>query len=314
MMNRNKLGIFLSLLLALALTTSCQKQRDNNKLVLNEVMIDNVSSMQDDYGMHSPWIEVFNRAFSSADLAGCHLKASVAAGDTLDYFIPKGDVLTKVAPRQHVIFWADGLKTRGNFHTNFKLTLAPRIWIGLYDSGNRLMDEIVVPGDKLVTDQSYGRKMDGVGEWEVKDNGPMRYVTPSTNNRTIESNAKMDHFAKQDPVGIGMAISAMGVVFIALILLYVCFKSVGNAAVRQSQRNAEKQAAKELMPGVEPAKAAAPKAPAANMDEVMAVIAMALHEAQGADHDVETMVLTIRQHDSAWNSKTYAMREMPSKK
>lgn len=309
-MNRNKLGIFLSLLLALGFTTSCQKQKDNTKLVLNEVMVENVSSFQDDYGVHSPWIEVFNKAFSSADLAACHLKVSTTPGDTLDYFIPKGDVLTKIPPRQHVIFWADGEKTKGNFHTNFKLGKSETLWVGLYDSGNKLLDQVRVPAHTLMADQSYGRKMDGVGEWEIKDNTPDHYVTPSTNNKTLESNAKMDHFSTQDPVGIGMAISAMGVVFCALVMLYLCFKGIGNAAVTQSKRNAAKKEKKEVAKAAPKANAA----PAEDMDEIMAVIALALHDAQGADHDMEDMVLTIHHNEnSAWASKSGAMREMPHK-
>lgn len=321
MMNKNKFGIFLSLLFALGLTsTSCQKQRDNTKLVLNEVMVENMSSLQDDYGVHSPWIEVFNKAFSSADLAACHLKVSMNAGDTLDYFIPKGDVLTKIPPRQHALFWADGVKTRGNFHTNFRLVKGGNIWIGLFDSGNKLLDQITVPSDRLSVDQSYGRKMDGVGDWEIKDGQVVRdgtsnkerarIVTPSTNNLTLESNAKMDHFSKQDPVGIGMAISAMGVVFVALILLYLCFRTVGNAAKAQTERNAVKKMAAEAPK----TKGVQPKSDV-NMDEVMAVIAMALHEAQGADHDMEEMVLTIHQNpESSWASKANTMRQMPVKK
>ena len=56
-------------------------------------------------GVHSAWIEIFNRSFGSADLAGCLLKVSNQPGDTATYFIPKGDVMTLVKPRQHALFW-----------------------------------------------------------------------------------------------------------------------------------------------------------------------------------------------------------------
>ena len=39
-MNKTKIGIFLSLLLLIGLT-SCGEQKSNNKLLLNEVLIDN---------------------------------------------------------------------------------------------------------------------------------------------------------------------------------------------------------------------------------------------------------------------------------
>lgn len=104
-MNKTKIGIFLSLLLLIGLT-SCGEQKSNNKLVLNEILIDNQSNFQDDYGLHSAWIEIFNKSFGSADLAACLLKVSSQPGDTVTYFIPKGDILTLVKPRQHALFWA----------------------------------------------------------------------------------------------------------------------------------------------------------------------------------------------------------------
>ena len=74
-MNKTKIGIFFSLLLLIGLT-SCGEQKSNNKLMLNEVLIDNQNNFQDDYGLHSAWIEIFNRSYGSADLAGCLLKVS----------------------------------------------------------------------------------------------------------------------------------------------------------------------------------------------------------------------------------------------
>ena len=74
-MSKTKIGIFLSLLLLVGLT-SCGEKKTNSKLMLNEVLIDNQSNFQDDYGLHSAWIEVFNKSYGSADLAGCLLKVS----------------------------------------------------------------------------------------------------------------------------------------------------------------------------------------------------------------------------------------------
>ncbi len=306
-MNKTKIGIFLSLLMLIGLC-SCQEQKSNNKLVLNEVLIDNQSNYQDDYGLHSAWIEIFNRSYGSADLAGWLLKVSNQPGDTATYFIPKGDVLTLVKPRQHALFWADGEPNRGTFHTNFKLNTQTDNWIGLFDSGRKLIDQIVVPAGTLSTDESYARVSDAAGQWEVKGGSPDKYVTPSTNNKTINSNAKMEKFEEHDAIGIGMSISAMSVVFIGLILLYIAFKIVGKISVNLSKRNAmrakgiNKHEAKELT-----------QAPG----DVYAAIAMALHEMQSDVHDVEETVLTItrvKRSYSPWSSKIYTLRETPNKK
>lgn len=309
-MRKNRIGIFLSLLLLIGFT-SCTEQKSNSKLVINEVLVDNQTNFQDDYGVHSGWIEIFNKAYSTADLAGCLLKVSSQPGDTITYFIPKGDVLTSIKPRQHTLFWADGNPRRGTFHTNFVLSKTNANWIGLYDSGKKLLDQVVVPAGILAANQSYARVGDASAEWEVKGASADKYVTPSTNNQTIESNPKMDKFEQHDPVGIGMAISAMSVVFLGLILLYICFKLIGKAAIKLRKRNAmiahnitDKQEAKEKKLGEAPG-------------EVIAAISMALHEAQGADHDVEETILTIsrvKRSYSPWSSKIYTLRETPHKK
>ena len=98
----------------------------------------------------------------------------------------------------------------------------------------------MVPAGVLKANQSYARISDASAEWEVKDDSAEKYVTPSTNNKTIESNPKMDKFEQHDPAGIGMAISAMSVVFCGLILLYLCFKFIGKAAIALRKRNAMK--------------------------------------------------------------------------
>ena len=310
-MNKTKIGIFFTLLLMLGVCSSCGEKKSNNKLVLNEVLITNEGNYQDDYGLHSAWIEIFNRSYGSADLAGCYLKCSSQPGDTASYFIPKGDVLTLVKPRQHSLFWADGEARRGTFHTNFTLNPETQNWIGLYDSGRNLLDQITIPAGVLQANQSYARISDAAEKWEVKDGSAEKYVTPSTNNKTIDSNAKMEKFEEHDSDGIGMSISAMSVVFCGLILLFIAFKIVGRVSVSLSKRNAmkakgitDKQEAKEKKLGEAPG-------------EIFAAIAMAMYEMQSDVHDVEDTVLTItrvKRSYSPWSSKIYTLRETPLKK
>ena len=310
-MNKTKIGIFFTLLLVLGVCSSCGEKRSNNKLLLNEVLITNEGNYQDDYGLHSAWIEIFNRSYGSADLAACLLRASSQPGDTSTYFIPKGDVLTLIKPRQHSLFWADGEPRRGTFHTNFTLDPEKENWIGLFDSGRNLIDQVTIPAGVLKTNQSYGRVSDAASQWEVKDGSAEKYVTPSTNNKTIDSNAKMEKFEEHDSDGIGMSISAMSVVFCGLILLFIAFKIVGRVSVSLSKRNAmkakgitDKQEAKEKKLGEAPG-------------EIFAAIAMAMHEMQSDVHDVEDTVLTItrvKRSYSPWSSKIYTLRETPLKK
>lgn len=306
-MNKKTIGIFFALLLTLGLS-SCKEQKSNNKLVLNEVLVNNEGNYQDDYGMHSAWIEIFNRTYGSADLAAHLLKFSSRPGDTITYFIPKGDIMTLVKPRQHSLFWADANPRRGTFHTNFQLDTLSNNWIGLYDSGKKLLDQVTIPAGALKANQSYARVSDASDEWEVKGGSEDKYVTPSTNNKTIDKNAKMEKFEEKDAVGIGMSISAMSVVFVGLILLYISFKIVGRVSVNLSKRNAMK------VKGITDKKEAKEKRLGEAPGEVLAAVGMALHEVQNDVHDLEETILTItrvKRTYSPWSSKIYTLRHTP---
>lgn len=307
-MNKTKIGLLLSLALMLGLT-SCGEQKSNTKLILNEVLIENESNFQDDYGVHSAWIEVFNKSYTSTDLAGFQIRMSNQAGDTACYSIPKGDVLTLVKPRQHALFWADGEPNRGTFHTNFVMDGNTDTWIGLYDSGKKLIDQIIISANTLQANQSYARESDASEAWEVKGADENKYVTPSTNNKTLSGNAKMEKFQDHDRSGIGMSITAMGVVFSGLLLLYICFRFIGKASVSMSRRRAMKS--KDITCTEEAKEKKLGEAPG----EVFAAIAMAMHESQNM-HDVEDTVLTInrvKRSYSPWSSKIYTLREIPKK-
>ena len=111
--------------------------------------------------------------------------------------IPKGDVLTKVPPRQHLLFWADDQPTKGTFHVNFTFDPNKDNYLALYDSdGTTLIDEVTIPAGQKA-DVSYGLDLDGVGNWSILDK-----VTPSTNNLTLDSNAKLENFQRNDPWGL----------------------------------------------------------------------------------------------------------------
>ena len=308
-MNKTKIGLLLSLAMMLGLA-SCGEKEVNTKLILNEVLIENQTNFQDDYGVHSAWIEVFNKSYTSADLAGYLLKMSNQPGDTATYFIPKGDVLTLVKPRQHSLFWADGQPNRGTFHTNFVMDGTTATWVGLYDSGKKLVDQVTIPAGTLQADQSYARISDASSEWEVKGAAADKYVTPSTNNKTLEGNAKMEKFQSHDSIGIGMSITAMSVVFFGLILLYICFRAIGKAAVSFRRKNAME--AKDITCEQEAKEKKLGEAPG----EVIAAISLAMHEMQSDVHAVEDTVLTItrvKRCYSPWSSKIYTLRETPKK-
>ena len=304
-MNKKRILIFIALLAIVCMGLRAQSA---TSLRINEVLVVNDQNYQDAYGLHHAWIEIFNTSFASVNLEGCFLTND--KNNPTKYPIPKGDVLTLIKPRQHALFWADGMPNRGTFHVSFTLDPSKENYIDLYDSnGKTLIDEITVPAGML-DDQSYAREEDGSANWVIKGVGEHSYVTPSTNNMTLDKNEKIDNFKNHDADGFCMAIIAMSVVFIGLILLYVSFKIVGNIAVKLGKRNAMKAI------GITDKVEAKEKNLGSHSGEEAAAIAMALHEFMNDAHDVEDMILTInkvKRTYSPWSSKIYTLRQTPKR-
>ncbi|MDR1746137.1 MAG: lamin tail domain-containing protein [Tannerella sp.] len=260
---------------------------------LNEILVINEDNFVDDYGSRSGWIELYNNSAGTVNIAGCYL-----VKDDIRYAIPKGDVLTKIPPRQHILFWADGKPERGTFHVNFTLDPDKANHIALYDTdGKTLVDEVTVPAGQQ-PDESYGVSIEGARDWQT-----LKTVTPSSNNKILDSNEKIKNFQDNDSLGVGMTITAMSVVFMGLFLLYIAFKSVGKGAIKASQRRRAKAAANGTNGHHhEP-----------ESGEIFAAIAAALYETMEEDvHDLENTVLTIRKvarSYSPWSSKIYGLRE-----
>ena len=294
-MTKKKTGI---LLLFTILTSFGVHAQLATSMRINEVLVINEDNFVDSYGKRNGWIELFNTSAGTVDVAGCYLTNE--KGNPTKYPIPKGDVLTKIPPQQHTLFWADGIASHGTFHLNFKLDPDKENYIALYDvDGKTLIDEVVIPAGQ-VADVSYGRKIDGEDEYAI-----LSVVTPSTNNLTLDTNEKLDNFKRNDSLGVGMSVTAMSVVFLGLILLYLVFKWIGNTSIKMSQRNAQKAAGD--------GEVVSPK----NVSgEVFAAIATALYEVTEAAHDEESTVLTIKRVQksySPWSSKIYGLRETPKK-
>ena len=304
-MNKKRIGIFIALVAVVCLGLNAQRA---TSLKINEVLVTNEQNYQDDYGLHNAWIEIFNTSFATVNIEGCYLTND--KDNPTKYPIPKGDILTQIKPRQHTLFWADGMPNRGTVHVNFTLDPNKENYIALYDSnGKTLIDEVTIPAG-ILADQSYARQEDGSANWVIKGGGEHSYVTPSTNNMTQDKNEKIENFKKHDEDGFGMAIIAMSVVFIGLILLYVSFKIVGNIAVKLGKKNAMKAI------GITDKAEAKEKNLGSHSGEEAAAIAMALHEFMNDAHDVEDMILTInkvKRTYSPWSSKIYTLRQTPKR-
>lgn len=300
-MKRLKL-IFTVVGVSLSVLALAQSQ---SQMRLNEYLVTNVADFQDDFGQQHAWFEIFNASYGTVDIGGCYL--SDDPNNLTKYSIPGGDVLTKIPPRQHILFWADNQPFRGTFHVNFDLENAEWI-IFTKNDGKSIIDKIKVRHD-LPADVSFGRSEDGIGSidgtcegWSVLDR-----TSPSTNNHLVDKAAKPARMKSIDPYGWIMAVTSMSVVFFALILLYFIFKQIGKVNIKA----ANKKSAPHVSSSPEKQKDYN-EVPA----ETYAAIATALHlfiednEAHDEESDVVTQQHTDRTY-SPWSSKIYTLRQTP---
>ncbi|MDE6196455.1 MAG: OadG family protein [Muribaculaceae bacterium] len=294
--------ITLALLMLAAPALSAQSR---DALRINEVMVVNESSLVDEYGNTSAWIELFNSNFAPLEISKVFI-TNDPANPTL-YPIPLGDVNTRIPKRQHVVFFTDGEPNRGTFHTNFTLIPGQDNWIGIYDAdGKTLIDEVTVPAS-LLPNQSWARTSDGAGEWGLRTGGDNDYITPSSANIIKDKNSKIDMFANRDENGFGMTVMAMCIVFSALLLLCLSFYAIGKIGGAVSKMN------KFRSHGITRQEAKESDIAAHDSGEEIAAIVMALHEHLNT-HDAENTILTInkvKRAYSPWSSKIYGLREVP---
>ncbi|SFL14456.1 OadG family transporter subunit [Proteiniphilum acetatigenes] len=295
--------IILFLFTAALLFSGCSAKLKNPAWVINEVMVLNESSYMDDYGQRNGWIEIYNNTARTQDLGGRYLTND--RNNPKKYPIPRGDVLTRIPPHQHALFWADNEPFNGTFHVSFKLDPTKENYIALYDNdGKTLLDEIVIPAG-ILADQTYGYTQDGI-KYDEEGNilaTRLERVTPSSNNAILEENPKVVSLQETDAWGGMLTITSMLVVFFALIALYLFFKSSGNIAKRMSERKVAQSGT-----------LSAVRSHTHLSGEVLAAISAAIHEMREDEHDLESTILTIqhvKRNYSPWSSKLQSLRQLP---
>ena len=269
-------------------------------LRINEVLVYNDSNYVDDFGQHSPWFEVFNTAYNYVNMGGLYLTDDI--NNPKKYPIAKGQPVTYIAPRSYLVFWADNRPTRGILHLNFTLSEGKTIY--LFDANGRtLIDQVTISSGQK-PDVTYARLVDGGTEW-----GFPPKTTPNADNDTSEKISAADKFVVFDPIGVGMAVIAMSVVFTGLAFLYLFFKGIGLAMTRKEIAAAKLKAEKVAV--VQPT---GPSRDGGISGELTAAVAMAPHLYSNELHDQENPVVTITKVSrtySPWSSKIYSLRKLP---
>jgi Na+-transporting methylmalonyl-CoA/oxaloacetate decarboxylase gamma subunit len=282
---------FAALLLSFGLFA--QAHVNISELVSNPHDID---GLVNNVGVRSSWIEIYNPTYATIDIGTCYITDDV--NNPKKYRIPQISE-TKIAPLQHLIIWADGVSSHGALYTNFQLNPAGG-YLALYSSdGKTLIDKVDYPAMKA--GEAYARKDDG--DWTT-----VGRISPLLPN-FFDDNAltKSQIMQREDPVGVVITIIAMGVVFLLLIILFLCFKQLGKLHVRASRKKAAE------IHGVDVDNKKIQHV-GHETGDIYAVIALALQLYQDDIHDIEDMVITIESDTkmfSPWNSKVQTLRQTP---
>ena len=119
----------------------------------------------------------------------------------------------------------------------------------------------------------------------------MHYHVPKQSERIKES----------DPIGIGLTVVAVSVVFLALLCISLILKGYGKLILKTQDRKAKKNS---------PSNAPTTPAPSETSGEIYAAIAAAIYMYDEELHDDENTVITIEKVERAWtpwNAKYYNM-------
>ena len=309
---KRTLYILLLFLLFPFLSASAQNVID---LRITEIMVDNESSIVDDYGRHSPWVEIMNISQGTVNYGGCYFSDDL--GDLTKSQIPGSDKRTSLKPRQVEIFYAPGHGSDGTFYLNFPLRPGSTLYL-VSNDGHTVIDSIEIP-ENLPAGQSLSKFANDSKQIvfdEIRPSEP----TPGVVNGKTEEKSKSAVMAETDPHGWTLTVVSVSVVFCALIILFIiynfsgkCFS--GQVKLPKLRRKSSPEAARAGECSDEVAAAIALALQAENGSDVEAAIALALHLYLGGGvHDSESFIITIRPQSGGWNDKSLGFRKYPVKK
>ena len=241
--------------------------------------------------------------------------------------IPKGDLRTKIGPRQTTLFYASGNGDDGTFYTSFKVRPGSTVYL-VSNDGRTVIDSLIIPAN-IPVGMSMRKEAHDLRQREFEAVPTPTVPSPGIFNGDLNAASKAEAMKEKDPHGGILSLVAVTVVFSALAILWFLFwlffdrpaKKAAEAKNQPPKPRKEKKGKKA---------AALADVPAGTpTDEIAAVIALAMDMEQGGDdyaaiamamhlyfsdavHDNESFVLTMRpQEGSAWNDKKQIFRKLP---
>ena len=293
------------LILALAVSfTSLRAQNVIDLIIAEALAVPDSTGIVDDYGRRGGWIEIFNTSQGTVNIAGCFLTDD--RSDLKKSIIPKGDLKTKIGPRQTALFFASGNGNDGTFYANFEVRPGSTVYL-VSNDGRTIIDSLVVPAT-LPVGMSMQKQAFDLRQKEFEPISEPTVPSPGIFNGDLNAATKAEAMKEKDPHGWILSLVAVSVVFSALAILWFLFWL--------KAKKGKKAALAAAKPGEVSDEIAAVIALAMDMEQGgddYAAIAMAMHlYFNDAVHDVESFVLTMRPKEgSAWNDKKQIFRKLP---
>ncbi len=311
--------------LTVGLFASAQSIKD---IKINEVLVENDGMLLNAHGRYASWIEIHNTGYSSINIGGCFVSlktidlenSNYEVEDGVTYKIPtNASNLTTIGPGGFLVLYADGHSGAGPLYANFSLENATEVTI-TDASGKVFIDKMDIDRSMVEKNVSIGRPVMTYKEIlnmeaEGKSLEMVKYEipTPAAVNMEVVKISSSDEMMIKDPKGGGMAMISMGVVFSALLLLFIIFKNIGIANQKFEKR-------KEISTKSPAAAATAPAKKQKELEasaEVLAAITFALKQYRVDVENMESNILTINKTArsySPWSSKIYSLTQQPNRK
>ena len=310
------------LILALAVSfTSLRAQNVIDLIIAEALAVPDSTGIVDDYGRQGGWIEIFNTSQGTVNCAGCFLTDD--RSNLKKSIIPKGDLRTKIGPRQTTLFYASGNGSDGTFYADFQVRPGSTVYL-VSNDGRTVIDSLAIPAN-LPVGMSMRKEAHDLRQQEFEPVPEPTVPSPGIFNGDLNAATKAEAMKEKDPHGGILSLVSVTVVFSALAILWFLFwlffdRPAKKAAAAKDQPAKPKKGKKAALTDVP---AGAPT------DEIAAVIALAMDMEQGGDdyaaiamamhlyfsdavHDNESFVLTMRPKEgSAWNDKKQIFRKLP---
>jgi hypothetical protein len=161
-------------------------------LRINEMVADNVTGLQDEFGEFDDWLEIHNAGTQTVDVGGMFLTNSLH--QSREWELPS----RVIEPGDFLLVWCDDDDEQGDLHTNFKLAASGSV-IRLFDSVDH--GNVLVHGFKHGV---FGQDI-SFGYFPDDSDAPEYLATPtpaaSNNTATLHSAVCINEFQTTSAVG-----------------------------------------------------------------------------------------------------------------